>query len=621
MPPRPATPAAASPRQTTRSRRWSSLALLIVLLAAALAGADYAYGRAYDGKIFRGVRLGPAMAAGLGTDAAAKLVEERVEKFGRDGITFVASGTRATVLPTAGDPGDPDVSYSWLSTDAEASAAAAMAYGRTGSWLRQRVERTVALVRPTQVALAQDFQPALLRRALEQRIGSLLAAAKPVTVKLSAAGKVRLDERVVGETWAYDDAAAAAARLASQLIPGEVPVASHTEQPDVAAAEVPASLIRNAEKLLAEAPLTFTYLDDEWEADAVAVASWLRFERRSGAVILTVDRPSVEQFVASEIAADINQPASAIKFKVEGGKATAFQPAQDGRQLDVPGTASAVAAMVEGGSLAPLALDVKTTPAPPSSDATELEIRELVAVGTSNFKGSPKNRRHNIKVGADAVNGTLIMPGEEFSLLQTLGDIDGSTGYLPELVIKGNRTIPEFGGGLCQIGTTSFRAALAAGVPITQRRNHSYRVVYYEPAGTDATIYDPAPDFRFRNDYPTPLLFQTHIEGDEVRFELWGVKDGRVATQTKPVITNVVAPAPTKIVETLDLAPGEEKCTESAHAGADASFTYSVTYPNGQASSTVFNSHYVPWQAVCLVGVAQLSASSTPASTTVPLNP
>jgi vancomycin resistance protein YoaR len=177
----------------------------------------------------------------------------------------------------------------------------------------------------------------------------------------------------------------------------------------------------------------------------------------------------------------------------------------------------------------------------------------------------------------------------------------------------------EFGGGLCQIGTTAFRAALAVGVPITERRNHSYRVVYYEPAGTDATIYDPAPDFKFRNDYATPLLFQTRIDGDDLYFELWGAKDGRVATQTTPVISNVVVPAPTKIVETLDLKPGEKKCTEKAHNGADAKFTYNVTYPSGQTVTQDFKSHYVPWQAVCLLGVDHLSASSTEAE--VPINP
>ena len=602
-------------------RRWGLIVLLALVIVALAASVDYAYANNYKGRVFRGVRLGPTLVSGLNADAVTKLIEKRVDQFSREGITFTASGTRATVLPTAGDPSDPDVSYSWLNTDPAQSAVAALAYGRTGNWLRQRVERVAALARPTQIPLAQDFQPALLRRALEQRIGGLLHVAKPVTVELSASGAIRLNDRVNGEIWLYDDAAATAARLASQLIPGQVAVASRAEKPDVAAADVPASVLASAKQLLEQTPLAFTYQDQSWEADAATVASWLRFERRNNTIALTIDRPEVEQFIASVLAVDVNQSASAIKFAVSNGKATAFQPAQDGRQLDVPDTIEAITVMVANGVLTPLVLNVRTTPAPPSSDATELDIRELVAVGTSNFKGSPKTRRHNIKVGAAAVNGTLIMPGQEFSLLSTLGEIDASTGYLPELVIKGNRTIPEFGGGLCQIGTTSFRAALSAGVPITERRNHSYRVVYYEPAGTDATIYSPAPDFKFLNDYLTPLLFQTHIDGDEVIFELWGVKDGRVATQTKPIITNVRAPAATRMVETLDLAPGEKKCTESAHAGADASFTYGVTYPNGQASSTVFNSHYVPWQAVCLVGVSQLSASSTAASTsTEPLN-
>lgn len=603
------------------ARRWTRRILLSLAAAAILCGADYTYAQAYRDRAFRGVRLGPVGVAGLDLAAATAAVDERVDRFAREGVTFVASGTRATVLPTAGDPNDADVSYSWLNTGPEQSAAAALAYGRTGSWLRQRVERVAALAKPVQIPLAQDFQPSLLRRALEGRIGRLLPAAKPVTVRLNAAGRVQLDDRVAGETWDYSAATAAAAQLASQLIPGEVTVASRNEQPEVAAADIPASLRQAAQDLLGQAPLDFTYQDESWEADAATVASWLRFVKRNGAVDLAVDPATVEQFIAAEIAADVNRPAGAIKFKVQGGKATAFQPAQDGQQLNLAAAVAAVAAAVEQRQLGPIALDVQTTPAPASSDATELEIRELVAVGHSNFSGSPKNRRHNIAVGAEAVNGTLIMPGEEFSLLNVLGTIDASTGYLPELVIKGNQTIPEYGGGLCQIGTTSFRAALAAGVPITQRRNHSYRVSYYEPAGTDATIYDPAPDFRFRNDYGTPLLFQTHIDGDDLAFELWGVRDGRVATQTAPVITNIKAPPPTRIVETLDLAPGERRCTERAHNGADASFVYTVTYPSGQASTTVFKSHYVPWQEVCLVGVSQLSASSTPATSTEPLAP
>lgn len=603
------------------ARRWTWRILALLVLAAALYGADYAYAASYRGEIFRGVRLGPVGVSGLDSAAAAALVAERADRFEREGITFSSSGTRAAILPTAGDPNDPDVSYRWLTTDAQQSAAAAMAYGRTGSWLRQRVERVAALAKPVQVPLSQSFQPSLLRRALESRIGSLLPVAKPVTVELGSGGRLRLSDRVAGQTWDYDRAVLAARQLASQLVSSQVAVASRPEQPQVAAADVPATLVTEAEQLLGKAPLEFTFEDQTWEAGAATLASWLRFERVGDGIQLTVDQPSVEQFIAAEIAAEVNQPASAIRFKVESGKATAFQPAQEGREVDVAAVAQDVADSVAAGELAPVAVTVRTTPAPPSGDTAELEIRELVAVGTSNFRGSPKNRRHNIAVGAAAVDGILIMPGEEFSLLDTLGEIDAAAGYLPELVIKDRRSVPEYGGGLCQIGTTAFRAALTAGVPITERRNHSYRVVYYEPAGTDATIYDPAPDFRFRNDYPTPLLFQTHIVGDDLRFELWGVRDGRVATRTEPVLTNFRNPGPTRIIETLELAPGERKCTDKPHAGVDASFTYTVAYPDGQATSTVFRSHYVPWQEVCLVGVAQLSASSTPATSTAPLNP
>jgi vancomycin resistance protein YoaR len=175
------------------------------------------------------------------------------------------------------------------------------------------------------------------------------------------------------------------------------------------------------------------------------------------------------------------------------------------------------------------------------------------------------------------------------------------------LVIKGNKTTPEYGGGLCQIGTTAFRTALEGGMPITERRNHSYRVRYYEPAGTDATLYEPSPDFKFRNDTANWILITGELVGDEVSFTFWGTDDGRVSSYTKPKIYNIVAPPPMKIIETTELAPGKMKCTESAHAGADASFDYKVIYPNGEVKDQNFFSRYRPWQAVCLKGVAQIT--------------
>jgi hypothetical protein len=135
-------------------------------------------------------------------------------------------------------------------------------------------------------------------------------------------------------------------------------------------------------------------------------------------------------------------------------------------------------------------------------------------------------------------------------------------------------------------------------------------------AGTDATIYDPAPDFRFINDTGNYILIQSRIEGNNIYFDFWGTKDGRLVEKTKPTVTKIVKPGPTKIIETLDLKPGEKKCTEKAHNGADASFYYKVTYPNGDIKDKTFNSHYVPWREVCLLGVEKLSTDIAPATAT-----
>jgi len=98
---------------------------------------------------------------------------------------------------------------------------------------------------------------------------------------------------------------------------------------------------------------------------------------------------------------------------------------------------------------------------------------------------------------------------------------------LPELVIKENKTIPEYGGGLCQIATTNFRAALNSALPITERQSHSYAVQYYDPQGTDAAIYIPHPDLKFHNNTKNYILIQTSIYNNILTFEFYGTKDGR----------------------------------------------------------------------------------------------
>lgn len=296
------------------------------------------------------------------------------------------------------------------------------------------------------------------------------------------------------------------------------------------------------------------------------------------------------------------------RFEIQNGRVVAFDVPRNGRELNVEETTNRIVGALEQ-HMQEATLAVKEVQSPYRDNPDNAMIRELVARAETDFSGSPTNRRKNIARGASLINGILIAPGEEFSTIKALGKIDDTNGFLPELVIKGTKTTPEFGGGLCQVSTTLFRAVSFAGLEVLERKNHSYRVSYYEPpVGFDATIYDPAPDFKFRNDTPSYLLLQAHAEKSKMIVELWGTKDGRKAEIDKPTVFNIKKPGETKIVETDELPPGEKKCIERAHNGADAVFDRRITYADGTTKKETYKSHYVIWPAVCLVGKEKESA-------------
>jgi vancomycin resistance protein YoaR len=251
----------------------------------------------------------------------------------------------------------------------------------------------------------------------------------------------------------------------------------------------------------------------------------------------------------------------------------------------------------------------RTAPAVPTGSANDLGIREVLGVGYSSFAGSPSNRRANIRHGADKLNGLLIAPGETLSLLENLRPFTIADGYLPELVIKGDKIIPEIGGGLCQIGTTTFRAAMNSGLEIAERRNHSLVVSYYnDPSngqpGTDATIYDPSPDLKILNDTANYIMLVTTVDSatSELFFTFWGTSDGRAGSYTPPVVLSWTGYGATQETETTTLAPGVRQC-QSPHPGATTTFDYNIVMPDGSVKTREFYSSYRSLPTICLVGV------------------
>lgn len=323
-------------------------------------------------------------------------------------------------------------------------------------------------------------------------------------------------------------------------------------------------------------------------------------------IFVSLDNSKLQLFLEDN-ATDLNIEPVDARFTVSGGRVALYQPSVVGETIKIAESVDEIILVFEKNEQKTVELPRESQePTIFARDASDIEkygIRELIGTATTSFTGSPDNRVHNIKTGVKYISGALVKAGDEFSTISKLGQIDAGGGYLQELVIKENETIPEFGGGLCQVSTTLFRAAMNAGLKITERQNHSYRVSYYEPpVGMDATIYSPKPDFRFVNSTDNAILVYGYVTGYSVTFEIYGTSDGRTVEISNPEIYDITSPPETIYIDDPSLEPGEEKRLDRAHDGAKARFYYKVRKGGEVIEDETFLSYYVAWPAKYLRG-------------------
>lgn len=249
------------------------------------------------------------------------------------------------------------------------------------------------------------------------------------------------------------------------------------------------------------------------------------------------------------------------RLEFTDNRVSAFSLPQKGQHLDIGQSINRVFKDLKSGryevALALRAAEPKIT----LDKINNLGITALLARGESDFSGSTNSRVHNIKVGSVLFNGILLKPGEEFSFNSNLGEVTAETGYLSELVIKNGKLIPEYGGGICQISTTVFRAAVLSGLPISERRPHSFPVRYYNPQGFDATIYPGITDLKFKNDTPGHLLIQTRVEKNNLFVEIYGSPDNRKVEISGPKQYDIKPDGSLKalLTRTVTMGSGEKK--------------------------------------------------------------
>jgi len=257
------------------------------------------------------------------------------------------------------------------------------------------------------------------------------------------------------------------------------------------------------------------------------LGNWFLFvPQKDKSLELSLDEKLIEEYLIN-LSFKINIEPQNPVLSFENEKINIVEPPKEGRVLNIKESIKTIKKeILNKNKNITLVIETKK-PEITEEKIKDLKIEKLIGKGTSNFYGSPKNRINNIKVAASKFNGVLIAPNEVFSFNKTLGNVTAKEGYLPELVIKENKTVPEYGGGICQVSTTMFRAAVYSGLEIIERHAHAFPVSYYNPQGFDATVYQPSPDLKFKNNTGNYILVQTKIQGYNLIFEFYGKDDGR----------------------------------------------------------------------------------------------
>ena len=225
--------------------------------------------------------------------------------------------------------------------------------------------------------------------------------------------------------------------------------------------------------------------------------------------------------IKSKIETKVKEP----NFKLVKGKRI-YEDEVIGIELDLEKAKQIVKDPANGEYRIPLkVIAPKTTKAQLIESHRHPSVPHTLASFTTTFKTNPNdqysvNRARNIAIAASAINGIILLPGEEFYFGETAGK---AIGYLPATTyINGKKGIGN-GGGMCQVSSTLFNAALKANMDITQRVSHS-RPVYYVKPGLDATYDGAGTDFRFKNSLKNPILIEAATNDSSVTVAIKGIK-------------------------------------------------------------------------------------------------
>lgn len=282
-------------------------------------------------------------------------------------------------------------------------------------------------------------------------------------------------------------------------------------------------------------------------------------------------------------------------------------PGTTGKKIDVNASVSRIMSKLDDFNGSDMMVDLKITEDVPKASVEELEkIHDVLGTYTTSFSSSGSDRSGNVRNGTSLVDGTILMPGEQFSMYKTVSPFTEENGYYLAGSYLNGMVVESLGGGICQVSSTLYNAVLRAELQVDERFNHSM-IVNYVDLSSDAAISGTSKDFKFTNNSEHPIYIEGYTTEDKrVVFNVYGVEtrpENREVSFESVKISETV-PEGEKIVADPSL-PFGSITTQSAHTGYVGELWKVVKVDGKQTERVQINkSNYQPTPKTATVGTA-----------------
>lgn len=313
----------------------------------------------------------------------------------------------------------------------------------------------------------------------------------------------------------------------------------------------------------------------------------LEHEDKVFPVILKANEEKTTAFLEEETE-DLEQKAQDYGLKRENGAFTVVA-GKSGTAVDVENSIKAINEAFSDGWKDNMVVELATKEEKPKGSQEELaKVKDVLGTFHTSFSSSTAGRVTNIENACGKINGTVLYPGEEFSVYEAISPMDAENGYALAGSYENGTTVQSYGGGVCQVSTTLYNAVIRAELEITERYAHSMIVSYVDPS-SDAAIAGTYKDLKFKNNTDAPIYIEGYTSGRTLYFTIYGqeTRDPGREVSFESETTGITQPK-TEIRAT-SAKIGSITKVQSSHTGRTARLWKVVTVNGVEQSREVFN--------------------------------